>query len=279
MKYKILYPEDYKFIPETHDTINLADQIVIYFDGVKWKIVPLLVCMAHPIIYDYYYINDKKIPITVVVCPVSLRSILVKGRFVLNSYVKESTDIASIKKINTHDNKIKIKKGNKTKLIIRESVTNNLMSIDIGTKMDSEHFIYVSKRSEVQIMTLRNAILFASDPIYISLDVKSIKPLINLSYYTNNEKIDNTVISLKDNNYHPKTLVRLIKCESDNTIIIGSDASLNAISGYDVSKTLLNTYLQKNQEKLIENNCFIMNVLLYVALKAYPKGVVTRLTG
>jgi hypothetical protein len=235
--------------------------------------------MAHPIIYDYYYINDKKIPITVVVCPVSLRSILVKGRFVLNSYVKESTDIASIKKINTHDNKIKIKKGNKTKLIIRESVTNNLMSIDIGTKMDSEHFIYVSKRSEVQIMTLRNAILFASDPIYISLDVKSIKPLINLSYYTNNEKIDNTVISLKDNNYHPKTLVRLIKCESDNTIIIGSDASLNAISGYDVSKTLLNTYLQKNQEKLIENNCFIMNVLLYVALKAYPKGVVTRLTG
>ena len=275
MKYNKLYPENYIFIPETTDTINLSDQIIIYFDGIKWKIIPLLVCMAYPVIYDFYYINDKKIPVTIIVCPVSLRSILVKGRFVLNSYVKENKDISSVSKINKHDDKIKLK-NKKTKLIIRESSSNYLMPIDVGVKMDPEHYIHTSKRSEVQIMTLKDAILFAPDPLYIHINVPMHKPVVNLSYYTNKNDMHGGPLN-SNTEFHPKTIVRLIRCETSDILLIGSDAELDVVTGYNISKSTINTYFLKEHDMLVQNKCFIINVLLYIGLHAYPSCKLVKL--
>ena len=55
-KYIDITEYDYE---QNHKTkIKLSDQIVIYNIGNQWKVIPLLLLLSYPIIYDEYIEND-----------------------------------------------------------------------------------------------------------------------------------------------------------------------------------------------------------------------------
>ena len=242
MKKQILHTNDYNILP-IDDKINLYDNIVLYTIGNdKFRIVELNIFLAYPIIYDKHANEDIVEDITIVVCPISLRTSMLKGKFKINSY-------------------------SDTKLILEDN-EDNIIPIDKNHKIDSKFIIEVNKRYDVKIMTLKDAIMYAPDATYIQPNNdKLIKSILEESYYEDIYDINKNKIKSK---YHPKTLVYLIQFhEKKNTLILGRDIKKNKISGYNLDKSGLTEYLNKRNDKIIDKNGFLMPILLYVAEKEY----------
>ena len=243
LKTKILKPSEYEILP-IDDKINLYDNVVLYSTGNNnFRIVELNVFLAYPIIYDKYEDGDITENITIIVCPLSLRSTMLKGKFKINSY-------------------------SNTRLILEDN-EDNVIPIDMNHKIDSKFVIQTNKRYDVKIMSFRDAIIYSPDLTYISPNLE-IKSIINKSYYEDDKDLDENKISSK---YHPKTLVYLIQFHSEdvkkNTLILGKDIKKTKISGYNFVKSGFTKYLNKRNKKIIDKNGFLMPILLYVAEKEY----------
>lgn len=251
IKTKILTIKDYKFTP--HSEIKLSEQIVIYNDGIKWKIIPLNICLAYPIIYDTCHSENASYNISIVVCPITLRSTMFKGKFIFETY-------------------------DDLKMIIRED--ENIIPIDSGYKLNTNNVVQINKRSEVKIMSFKDAIIYASDALYFELLDKKIETILDSDYYTNTnnylgEKIKYII--------HPKTLIYLIQYKSKHTnndkftIVIGKEYSSEHISGYNLKQSNISNYLLKIYHKIINDNGFIMPMILYTALQIYPDARIVYL--
>ncbi len=240
LKKKYLTQTDYQII-QNYENINLYDNVILYNIGNnKFRIVDLNIMLSYPIIYDVYQLENKIEDITIVVCPLSLRSIVLEGKFKINSYIDT--------------------------LLILEDSKDNIIPINMKNKIDSEHIIYPNKRYDVKIMKLKNALIYSSDSTFIvPNDNIKIKSIIDQSYYHNKLNINNEHIQSK---YHPKTLCYLIYYKKI-AILIGKDKSTDDISGYNLDKSGLTHYLNKNYDKFTEKELFIMPILLYVAIKEY----------
>ena len=245
IKTKILESKDYNIV-YIDDKINLYDNVVIYSVGNnKFRIVELPIFLAYPIIYDNYSDEEKVDNITIAVCPLSLRSIMLKGKFKINSY-------------------------SNTKLILEDD-KDNIIPIDMNHKIDSKFIIDVNKRYDVKIMTLRDAIIYAMYATYISPnDNIEIKSILNESYYKDIYDLNQNKI---ESVYHPKTLVYILQFYTDNLktniLLLGNDIKKSKISGYNLVKSGLTKYLNKRNEKIIDKNGFSIPILLYIAEKEY----------
>ena len=245
LKTKILKKSDYQIV-QNYDKINLYDNVILYSIGNgKFRIVDLNILLSYPVIYDTYQEDTLSENISVIVCPLSLRSIILKG----------------ILKINSYDNT----------LIILEDNDNNIIPINMKHKIDSEYIIHPNKRFDVKIMKLKNALMYSSDATFIvPNDEIVIDYIIKKDYYENFKDLDNNVMTSK---YHPKTLCYLIYFKDENIkktgIILGKDIKKREPSGYNLDKSGLTEYLNKRHEKIMEKNIFIMPILLYVAIKEY----------
>jgi len=254
MKNNILDQSQCDFSASTPDELKLNDQILIYNDGTNWKIIPLKICLMHPIIYDTYDNNEQTFPITIIVCPVTLISVVVKGTFAFDSY-------------------------NGTTMILKDK-NDNIMPIDVGYKIDSKYIIYQNKRSDAKLMVLRDAIMFAPDALILKLKTKQIKPIISAEYYTNEMDLSgNTLNTL----IHPKTLVYVIQYKSNKTnnektsIILGKDSQKDFVTGFNLKSSGVTSYFIKKQHKIIHEEGFLLPILWYVSKEMYPSAKIVYL--
>ena len=236
---KILDAHDYKYTQNHTLTINLSDQIVLFNLDNVWKVIPLIVSLSYPIIYDTC---DKNI-VSIVVCPISLRCSVFKAKYVFEKY---HDGIMILKNVDTMEH---------------EPITQKLI-------IDDKILFNNSKRYEIKIMTLKNALMLVPDLLILQTN-KSIKPLINIKYYSNKYDIENNKIKSK---IHPKTLVYVIKYKSAKTnknkkiILIGLDVSKNIVSGYDLHKSGIMNYLEKYKYKILENTGYIYPILWFTQM-------------
>lgn len=251
IKSKKLTHDDFIFSPDHDMTIKLSDQVILYNTGDQWKIVPLLISLAYPIIYDKYDTGENVYDITIAVCPVSLMATILKGVFNVEIYYENV-------------------------LVLREESTNDLIPIDSGYKINEKYVVENNKRLEIKIMTLRSAIIMIPDAKYMILNstkFKHLKSIIDIEYYSSNVDYNgNDLNSL----IHPKTLVYIIQYKSYNddenktSILLGKDVNKSTVTGYDfrLSKTL--DYLKKNNSKILNRAGYILPCLWYIAKITYP---------
>lgn len=255
MKGKILNISDYELLPDIPKNVKLSDNVFLYNTGNSWKIIPLSLALTYPIIYDIFFTENQKYNITIVVCPVTLRSAIFKGLFEFETY----TDY---------------------KMILKEKENQNvLIPIDMGLKINQKYIIEENKRIEIKIGTLRNIITIAPDAMFMN-SKKNINPIIDVSYYNNNKDINGYELT---GLIHPKTLVYVIQYktyteeEEKIIIILGKDMSQYNVTGYDTKKSKIFKYLEKIQNKLINNEGFIIPMLWYMAKNLYDKSDVVHI--
>lgn len=252
MRNKTLDINDYKFESDHNDNLKLLSHVVILNTGDKWKVIPFDICLSYPIIYDKYSGNDEIFDITFVICPVTLRSLYLKGRFEFLTYDETC------------------------RMILREvDNKDTLIYIDVGTKIDEKFVIQTNKRSEVKISTLRNALTFLPDALFLNLKKnKKIQYVINKNYYQ--DQLDINMEKITGGIIHPKTLVYLVQFKNTTTdkiiIILGKDISSKNVTGYDAKLSHIFEYLDDHKKKIINNEGFIMPMLWYVTKIAYPSA-------
>lgn len=242
IKKNILNNNNYKFVSDPPMSLKLSDQVIIYNIDDQWKIIPLIISLIYPIIYDSGY--------TIVVCPLTLRSVVFKGTFILHDYQEN-------------------------RMILKEPINEDaLVAIDLGYKIDKQYLIESNRRSEVKISTLRCALMFAPDSLFLEVTHKFSpnNTIINIDYYSNlNDLSHNKIDSL----IHPKTLVYIVQYKSFVTgedkvsILLGKDANKETITGYDVRKSGLFDYLNKYKRKIINKKGYTIPMFWYMAKNSY----------
>lgn len=248
MKDKILSEDDYTFEQDHDIKIKLSDSVLLYNSGHQWKIIPLIVALSYPIIYDKYNLETTTYDITIAICPISLRTTSFKGTFEFETYYEKT-------------------------MILKEKSTNDLIPIDSGYKIDKKYVIEYNRRSEVKIMTLRSAIIFAPDPKYMVVKKNKGEPIIGIAYYSNSLDYNgNELNSL----IHPKTLVYIIQYKSFETdedkvtILLGKDINKSQVTGYDFRKSKVDEYLSKHDSKILNRSGYVLPCLWYIAKSVYP---------
>ena len=246
-KYIDITEYDYE---QNHKTkIKLSDQIVIYNIGNQWKVIPLLLLLSYPIIYDEYIENDIPKIVTVALCPITLKSSVFMGKYKFQSYYESV-------------------------MILEEIGTDKIIPITSGITINDKLIVNTNKRFEIKIMTLKNAIMIAPDMVFIQTN-KKIQPIIDLKYYNNKKSIEYNKLDDLDLLFHPKTLTYVIQYKSYKTgedktsILIGNDASKDEVGGYDLKKSKLFEYLNKYKQKLLNREGYIYPCLWYIAKDEY----------
>ena len=240
IKSRKLSKEDYIFTSEPEEDIKLLDKVVTYFDGNTYKIISLDIFLAFPFFYDMY-LKDN---ITIIVCPITLISVMFKGIFDIVSY------------------------NNMIMMIKEQNNTESVIAINAGYKIDKKYVIETVRRAEVRIMTFRDALLNSPDCLYLNYN-KKLDYIIKNDYYTNTKDYNNIDLSLY-NLIHPKTLVYLIQYKSKKassgekySIILGNNVQKDIVTGYNLKKSGLIKYLQKQQDQIIKKNGFTLPMLWY----------------
>ena len=253
IKSRKLSQKDYSFVNEFESTLKLSDNILMYNSGEQWKIIPLSVALTYPIIYDTFTFNDVIFPGSIIVCPITLRAVIMKGVFEVETYLD-------------------------TKMIIKDE-DNNIMPIDMGYKVDSDLILHANKRIDVKISNLRTVVIgYTNDSIFLKPHDKTINPVLDKSYYSNTMNIMNVPIG--DYLIHPKTLVYIIQYKSYKnnaekiSIVLGRDCVKNKVTGYDLKKSGLFDYLHKFRNKIINRSGYTMPILWYIAKDIYPEAKV-----
>lgn len=245
MKDKYLSTDDYSFENYDHNNLSLSDNVILYNSGGSWKIIPLDLCLSYPIIHDKYLFEDEKYDVTIVVCPITLRSVMFKGKFYFYDYEE-------------------------MRMFLKEE--GDFLPIDLNKKINEKFVIEENKRIEVKIMILRNALIYVGDALFIKTN-KKINSIIDKNYYINTRDIFNKEIIYND--IHPKTLVYIVEFEFQTekkdkfAILLGNDYLQDKITGYDMFKSKLNDHILKNRSKIIKKNGYLIPILWYIAKDIY----------
>lgn len=235
---------DYHFAVDNN--LSLLDNVLLYNSGSQWKIIPLNLALSYPIIYDKYAHEDQTYDITIILCPITLRCSIFKGIFEFETYHNYT-------------------------MILKEKNLDVIIPISMGMRIDKQYIIHPNRRVEVQISTLKSALMFIPDTIFMISD-KKIHPVIDIEYYSNLKDIDQNNL---EGLIHPKTLVYIIQYKSFKSneekvsILLGKDASQNSVSGYDMKKSEIIKYLDKYNQKIINRGGFIIPMLWYTAKESY----------
>lgn len=253
IKRRILGVDDYTFLSMEQYELKLDNKIVMYNNGNQWKIIPIVISLSYPVIYDKYSYEDEKYDVSIIVCPITLRCVMFKGKFKFSRYEDY-------------------------RMILEED--NDIIPIDLNYKINEKFVIQENRRMEVKILTLRNAIVQAPDAVYMRCDRK-FSPILKIGYYTNYKDIYKNV--LPEGNIHPKTLVYIVRYgslekEDRYAILLGSDANEDFPTGYDVTKSKLTDHLIKYRSKIIKKDGYIMPMLWYVAKIVYANADIVSLS-
>ena len=227
------------FIPNSNSKIKLSDPVILYNNGINWKLIPLEIFLMYPLIHDVYYDTQKNpqnnitTPILIYVCPYTLFSSVYFTKLTLNDYVYNN----NITLIEPKDNLLYI------------PIKNEFYDYKSNEKVSK----YI-RRNESRLMTLRNAISMYPDTLFIDMQkIDIISPLVSSNYLMNNH-IPYETLSYPKN--HPaKKIVYIIEYKSKKinhykySIIIPDDPQ-QKINTFDIVKNGFNDYFSKMIKKI-----------------------------
>ena len=252
---------DYEINSEPPRTIALSDPVLCFNNLNEWIIIELDVFLKTPIIWTKIYKDTKQIDASIVLCPRTLRASVFEGK---------------LKSVKYQDERL-----------ILEDAEHTLIPIDVNVAIDINSELEPSKRYQIYIQTLRNALVDYYDIKYMH-PIKKInkstmnKYVINKNYLSN--RLDEYDMEItKEMQFHPKTLVHILQYTSTKsnhkkiTILIGKEANNIDYKGYDNKKSGFDEYLITFSDDIIKRECFIMPILYYKALKIYPNAKIITL--
>lgn len=248
IKTRILTFDKYKFIDKKiRNHFKLNDYMVCFFNGKNWNVISLNVMLSYPIMYfDFWLSKDDTIyKNTLLVCPITLRSIIYKG-------IIEIIDII--------DGRLfLLNKDTNDKFFLDEPYTGQYDANGNEKKIKSQ-----IKRYDVKILLLRDVFMYMTDPRYIIVYKKYIlSTIFDKSYYVNNMSFNDKQLTTK---YHPKTLVYMIQYYSHKFnkykyIVIHGHNIGKTITGYNYKVSNIFSYLNKNINTLINKKAYIYPIL------------------
>lgn len=253
---RILKKSDY--IYKNYTDLSLKDNVVSYYNGLNWKIVPLNIFLEFPVIHDLYYEEDASTGeiISIAVCPFTLASSAFLGEYKPSEYLLNSSLVLT-------DNK------------------NNLLPIISGFSTNNDGKLLKIKRWETFIKVFRIALSDYPDCQFIIPTIKLQSSIINTDYYKNENII--YPINQPDNYIHPKTLVYVIQYKSSKTlkdkysIIIGHDANESEPTGYNTKESGLSKYIDMMKMKFVEKSAFLISQLWFSWFAFYPNAKIIQL--
>lgn len=226
---------DYTFNKNPPLTYKLKSNVICFFDGIQRKIISLPIALSYPIIYaEYYSDNGNMIDITLAICPFTLVSVILIGKFTATKFIENSCLV--------------ITNGTLTFPII-DAYKHN-----INTKID------------VEIKLLRNVFTEYPNCNYLSTELP-VNQLIDENYYTNKDIFFDYKIF--NNQIHPKTLVYAILYKSSKdqsnkvSIIVGKNSNANNISGFDTLKSGFTKYYSKFESEIHQKLGYVVPVFWF----------------
>jgi hypothetical protein len=251
-QYNILTNDDIIINDDIIKSLALSDPVISFNNGNYWIIMPLDIMLRYPIIWTKLYTDTKIIDVSIVLCVRTLQISMFDSTLKFHSYIKN-------------------------KLFLSNN-ENSLIPIDNNISIDIDKNLEYNKRYQVEIQTLRNALIDYNDVKYLHINKKG-KYVLNKDYLHNYLDYEN--IKIDELIYHPKTLIHLIQYESHNkkkiTLLIGSDATNIEPTGYDKKKSGFDKYVATYVNKIIEKNAYIMPILYYQAKILYPDSRVVHI--
>jgi hypothetical protein len=256
LKDKVITSDDYKFNRNPPIQYGLHDKMVCYFDGYHRKVVPLDTALSSPIIYDKYVGKDDKLhDITVAVCPFTLASAVLDGKFTATQYVENSCLV----------------------------ITNGESTFPLLNAFIESHKSKEIKKFEVDIKVLRNVFTEYPDCKYMDLITnKGAKHILPTEYYSNQETMFKHLEPA--NQFHNKTLVYLIQYISSkdhlvkSTILVGRDANPNDATGYNVVVSGIYEYILQYDDKIKQKFGFVMPVMWFAWKSFFPDSKIVYIS-
>jgi hypothetical protein len=246
---------NFSFTEIPPEDLSLDDLLVCYSDTVNIKAIPLDIMKRYPLIYDVLHQEIDNNIVTknfsIIVCPYTLTSANYNCIINLTNLIDNNTIVL---KLSSPESKSKSKNNP------GENISETMFNM-----FDYQDNII---RYDVQIKTLKNVFTDHMHALFLILNndfYKSKKDYIisnSINTILNESNLNDS--NLNDSNLiHPKTLVYIINYQSSqtnkykSTIIVGADANLQNISGYDTSKSKFKKYFKKNKDKINEKMGYI----------------------
>ncbi len=251
---EIDYPvlEDYDINTVPIKNLALSDPVICFNNSNEWIIINLDQFLRTPVIWINYYTDKKVLPVSITVCPRTLRSCVFEGKLRPKYYDGEN-------------------------MFLENEKDGSLIPIDMNISIDNNAEIEINKRYQVSIQTLRNSLVDYYDVKYLHPS-KTHKYIINKNYLSNRlDEFDQDIPNRSEVAIHPKTLIHVIQYLSDkgerkNTLIIGANSTNIENFGYDNKKSGYDKYLSDFEQKIIEKDSFIMPILYYKAIEIYKES-------
>jgi hypothetical protein len=238
------------YLPYPSTTIQLSDNMIVFNNGNKWKVIPLDIMKQFPLVYDKVY--DKIIgsdsittDITISFCPISYTTIIYEGNWTISD-IKNNNIV------------IKNKKTNKT---INQHPTT-ISSI---------------RKWEANIFPLRYVLSDHPDCEHLHFDLnKTNSPKFNIKNYKYLEQkltdsITNSVID-------PKTLIYGLIYKSSKLpdykymALVPSDHTAKTVISPKLFK-----YLDSNEQQIREKGGFIVPCLWFVWISLHPTTKIVKI--
>lgn len=247
----ILTDANYTVLHELPKEYKLTTSVLSYFTGNEWRCISIIPMLKHLILHDQYIdsSSNRKHDISVILCPITMMSCVVDGKF----YPKKLD-----------------------KMLICEN----------DKKEEFNFFSSNFKKREIEIKKIRNLFVDHPDLKYIMSNNQKTKFIISKSYYKNNLNFNNTDYSDKLKKkfiVHPKSLVYLLEyIESTTnkkkyTIILGKSLNKNLPKGYNGESSGINKYIQIHNNELRYKNGFIFQILFVSAISMFPHSKLIKL--
>lgn len=225
-KYIIKNPV-YKQIP--NKSLKLKDNVLAFFNGIKWHIIPIAVSKEFPIIHEKMNLKSHisriknahdivQVDVTITFCPFTYIPIIYDGLFDLDGTL--------------YKNNIVLKNINNEKIIQSQGI-------------NTENKIII-KKWEVILLTLESAITKFPDSLFIDVELK------NNIFVSEDFSFKNCKLSF--DNIQPNSIIYGIEYYKKNT----NDNDLHYVAVISTSPNKINDYFIKNNTKIRNRNGFIM---------------------
>jgi len=260
--YKYIYNPIFKTIPPNF--LSLSNYVLVYNDSINYKIIARDIVDRYPIIYDKYYDklqqNNAEFAsdITISYCPFTSASVIYFGKLELSNELYNNNVILIDKK--NPDYKIIQLKG------------------DVYSKQTKKIEPIYLRRTEIKIMTLRNALTMFPDCLYLHINLSKNSIIKNINNYHINKEILYPLTN-KSEKYHPKTLIYGIEYESTDinktekhTMIIGKKDK-----NFDYQKNGFDKYFDNMLDKIRDKAGIIIPCYYFSWYSMYPNSKIIHL--
>lgn len=249
---------------ETYKHFNIDDRVVCFYNGNNWNIILLDDMLAYPILYFTYWSekNNTTYNNSLVVCPITLRTMIYKGRIQIISIINDRLYLLNM---DTEDE------------FFMDMPYTGSYDAEGKEKRIKSHV----KRHEVKLLTLREVFMIITDPKYIVIKEKyKQRPIIYERYYNN--KLTHNGYSIHTT-FHPKTIVYVIQYFSHNmnmyryNIIVGRDINKETVTGYSYRNSGIWDYFKKHLSLFVKKKAYIYPVFWFMVDKLYPQATIITL--